>query len=500
MKKASLVVTLVIMIAALGGCGSERAAVIDGGENPELKCLMSFTKEDPNQYAVAKLIEEKTGYKVKYDSLPQDKADEKLNLIMASNEPYDFIFTKTDVRINWAEYAKKGALLELSELIDKYGANMKSVMSEKSFSFMQVDGKQFGIPVPAIQVGKSPSYSTLMAVREDWLEKENIKYPSTVDEFTNMLKLFATSDSDGQNISKSPLSIRTVIEIPGLVGAFGIYNLWNDVDGKLVNRVEDPRYLEYIEYLKFLYQNKLLDNEFPTNKAATLTEKFSSGRAGVIPMAYHEAGTIVGALTKNFPDAKVRYIDPLTGKNGEAGVSVGKQLDRMVFIPKSAKNPEHAVKYLDMKLEGELFKLIAIGEEGVHYTVENDEYSPIEPKFFDERNMANEYLTGIDEELYPKYWQARVKKNPDVYNAFKYLSLDDERLKYSVMNPVNDAPVMDSDKYSKVINQIANDYFIKVIAGELDIESSYSTFIEKWLSEGGAEMKKELNTWYQQNK
>ena len=44
---------------------------------------------------------------------------------------------------------------------------------------------------------------------------------------------------------------------------------------------------------------------------------------------------------------------------------------------------------------------------------------------------------------------------------------------------------------------MANDYFIKVIAGEEDLDAGYDKFLEKWRSEGGAAISEDLNSWYQ---
>ena len=182
-----------------------------------------------------------------------------------------------------------------------------------------------------------------------------------------------------------------------VVGAFGVPNLWNEVDGKLVSRVEDPRYLDYIRYMKSLYQEGLLDKEFPVNKSATLSEKFSSGRAGIIPITYSEAGTISNALAKNSQGAELTFLDAVSGKNGEMGIGTGESFSGQTGVhPQEAVHPEDAVKYMDAKLDEETFKLVAIGREGEHYKVEDGEYIPSHRSSLTS-GSANNYLTGINE-------------------------------------------------------------------------------------------------------
>lgn len=498
LKPMAVVLGCVIAAAGFAGCGKENTASNDGAK-PTLRYLMPYVKQDPNTYPTASMLEEKTGYHVEYTMLPQDNPGEKLNLMMASKEKYDIVVTKSDLRVNWADYADKGALMELTELLNTYGPNLKKAMSDTSFDLMRIDGKLYGIPTPALTTAPVFSYSNMLTVRQDMLDQYHISAPKTLDDFTNVLRTLKSSVNMSNGQEFAPLSIDSTIEIPGVVGAFGVPNAWNEVNGKLVHRVEDPRYLEYIKYLASLYKEGLLDREFPTNKTATLTEKFSSGRAGMITSYYWDIGTLLDALQKNIPNATTSFVEALTGPNGDRGIGRGDDasaLDRLTYIPKSAEHPEDAMKYMNMKLDDELFIQLAIGEEGKHYTVENGEYMPIIPTFFDECSMANEYLTGVNEQTYPKYWQARVRKDPRVYEGYKFMFLDEERYSVAVQDPLMYAPVFSSDASKKIINQLANDYFIKVIAGEENLDTSYDAFLAKWKSEGGEKMIEEVNAWY----
>lgn len=499
-KYLALMLGCTAAVTGLSGCDKDKEAVSDGGK-PTLSYLMPYCKQDPNTYATAKMLENETGYHVEYTMLPQDNPGEKLNLMIASKEPYDIVVVKNDLRVNWADYANKGALLQLDDMVDKYGANMKKAMKPTSFDLMRIDGKLFGIPTPSHKPGPKFGYANMLTARKDMLDKIGAKSPATIDEFTDVLKKFKSSVKLENGQDFAPLSINTDINIPGVVGAFGVPNAWNDVNGKLVHRAEDPRYLDYIKYLASLYKDGLLDADFPTNKLATLNEKFSSGRAGMITSYYWDMGSLLDALEKNVPNGETEFIDALTGPNGDKGIgTTTAALDRLTFIPKSAKHPEDAMKYMDMKLSDDLFIKLAIGEEGKHYTVENGEYIPIKPAFFDECSMANEFLTGINEETYPKYWQARVRKDQRVYDSFKYMYLDEERYNAAIQNPLMFAPVFSSDANKKIIDQLENDYFVKVIAGEENLDSSYEAFLSKWKSEGGEDMTKEVNEWYASQK
>lgn len=124
---------------------STTAAITESDSKPELKSLNLWSKDDYNTYPLAKVIEEQTGYKVKYEMLPADKAMDKLNLLISSGEPYDVI-TISGEKAVYTDYAKMGALVDLGPLIDEFGPNIKASISEASFDAMKVDGKLYAIP------------------------------------------------------------------------------------------------------------------------------------------------------------------------------------------------------------------------------------------------------------------------------------------------------------------------------------------------------------------
>lgn len=457
---------------------------------PQLHALNIWMNEDYNTYPVAKLIEEKTGYKVKYDMLPQDKVNDKLNLLMSSGESYDLVTINAD-RSLYGDYAKKGALIDLGPLIDQYGPNIKAKLSQESLDALKIDGKIYGIG------NRSSAFASYgLMIRTDWLEKVGLQAPTTVEEFTAVLKAFKDKDPGGNGDKGAPFTITGESPmVANLTGAFNLANYWTDVDGKLVPPPLNPGFEGYLTYMSGLYKDGLLDKEFAVNKDATMKEKFTSGKIGVAPMAWWDIPTVTDALQKNFPDAKIAFLPALKGPDGKQGLGMSAGFDRISFIPKSSEHPEDTIKWINAKLEDNLFKEIAIGEEGKHYTVKDGSYSPILPAFNDERNQANNYLTGIDEKNYPTYWQARVKKDMRLFEGFNYLNnvLPAEA---RVLDPTSLAPSMPiNSKNAASMNQMLNDYLVKVFVGEEKV-SGLPDFVKKFNAAGGQENYDEMNAWY----
>ncbi|WP_127584899.1 extracellular solute-binding protein [Paenibacillus koleovorans] len=465
---------------------------------PNLKALLTYTANtDLNTYPVAKMLEEKTGYKVTYDMLPADKPEDKLNLIMASGEAYDYINTagSSVFRSLFVEYARRGALVDLTPLIDKYGPNIKAAMSQGTLDALKVDNKIYAIPNPSISV-----VNNTLAIRQDWLDKLGLKMPTTTDEFVAVLKAFKEKAPGGAGTipfsvngsNADTMGINTV----NLIGAFGMPNGWNESSGKLVPRPLDSNFKSYLSFAVTLYKDGLLDKEFAINKDANLKEKFTSGKVGVIPMNWAEVPTITDALVKNQPDAKIAFIQPLTGPGGKAGLGRSAGFDTLTYVPKSSKNQEAVVKWINAKLDKDIHKNLAIGEEGVHFTAKDGAYSPILPKFNDDRNWAGKYMSGYDEKLYPIYWQARVRKDARLFDAYTKMNNDiADKLKFpDLMGYIPPAQTVYSQNNQKLITMI-NDFMIKAIITDGGI-NGLDAFIQQYKTSGGDDSVKEVDGWY----
>ncbi|TVY11057.1 extracellular solute-binding protein [Paenibacillus cremeus] len=510
MLALSLITSLAVTAAACGSSTDTKPANTGGSTaaptgsatpapaasnapKPALRALQIWQKDDYNTYPVAKVLEDKTGYKVQYDMLPQDKPEDKLNLLIASGEAYDAITTvgSSDFKALYSDYAKRGALVDLGPLIDKFGPNIKAAISQESLDAAKVDGKLYAIPTKTLEfVGND------LMIRQDWLDKLGLKVPTTLDEFVAVLKAFKEKDPGGNGAQNVPLTIKGDSPfIDNIAGTFGLMNSWNDVGGKLVPRPLDPAYKDYLAFTADLFKQGLLDKEFAVNKDANMKEKFSSGKAGVIVLHWADVPTVADALKKVQPDAKMVSVPALKGKDGKMGLSAGAGFDRITYIPKASKHAEDAIKWMNAKLDKDTFKLMAIGEEGKHYTFKDNAYTPILPIFTDERNQANNYLMGVDEKNYPTYWQARVRKDPRLFEAWEFLNVK-QPANSRFPDVLGKSPYLaDYSKNNGALNTLVNDQTVKFIVGA-DPMSSLDAFMAKYKASGGDASAKEINDWY----
>lgn len=507
-KKTSAVLTAILgFVLVLSGCGggggtSEPAVTEPSGGNtntattegsnsggskdkPDLRMIMQYGLFDPKTEYVAKYIEERTGFHVEYELLPAENADEKLNLMVSSKENYDI------AKLNAAQFynlASAGALEPMDELLEAHGNYMKQAIKPESFASATINGKIYGIP----ETGAGVSIGEELVVRQDWLDELGLSIPTNRDELYTVLKTI----KEKKNVI--PLTMSKDSIYGDIAATFGVLTDWKEVDGKLVHRAEQPEMKEYITFMNKLYKEGLLDTETPLNTAQESIEKFSGGKAAMYKLAWWNAGSAIAALQKNFPEAKTSIVPYLKGPDGKAVVGAKANVTWYIGILKSSKHKEAAMEFLNAKLEPETFKGIALGQEGVHYEVKDDKYYPILPIFNEQLNNASNFLTGVDEEKYPIYWQARVRKDPVLQAHFEAFQKNAEGL--VVVDPMSTAPPIEAvSKNLLKLTTMLDDNVLQFISGAKPIEQ-YDQFLAQWRAEGGADMVAAANEWFQSTK
>lgn len=483
---------LSLVVSACGGGaskpespGSNPSEGPKGDDKEEIRMLIQYGLFDPAKEYTSQYINEKTGYNVKYEMLPAENANEKLNLLVANKESLDVMKLNSEQFYN---LATSGALEPIDDLLAAHGNYINQAIKPESWGSATIDGKKYAIP----ETGAGVSVNEELIVRQDWLDELGLSIPTTVDELYNVLKTI----KEKKNII--PLTGSKDSIYGDIATTFGVLTDWKEVNGKLMHKAELPEMKEFLTFMNKLYKEGLLDTEMPINTAQKAIEKFSSGKAAVYKLAWWNAGSTISALNQSFPDAKVTIIPYLKGKDGKAVYGVDTKTSWFIAIPKASKNREEAMKFLNAKLEPETFKGLAIGKEGVHHEVKDGKYYPILPKFNDDLGNASAFITGVDEEKYPIYWQARVRKDPVLQNYFETFQKNAEGI--IVIDPLSLAPPIDAvAKNTLKLKTLLDDNVLKFISGSEPLEN-YDKFLEQWRSEGGADMVKAANEWYQTKK
>ncbi|MEK3699774.1 extracellular solute-binding protein [Paenibacillus sp. FSL R10-2199] len=300
---------------------------------------------------------------VEFVPVPRSQEVDKLNVLMAANQAPDISFTYDGTLVT--RFAKSKGLYTLDELLEQHGQQLKSYLGEKVLSYGKYDGKQVSIP------GKR----TLLAwngmfIRKDWLDKLGLPVPTNRDELYETLVAFR---------DKNPGNVDGVI--PWATAAAGMnYTFGNLVQSFWKSMPEEefittsnwlkPGNKEAYQWLNKLYNEKLISPDFALDKTTKQADAdVTNGKVGFYAANWDYPMTqkIRVPLKQNSPEANYVPIDTFKNDEGKYLKEVYNENGIFSFIPKSSKNAELAIKYLNWMADPEVMFFLQFGDEGVNH-------------------------------------------------------------------------------------------------------------------------------------
>lgn len=498
MKKA-----LALALALLMLLGSVSAlAVGEPGTVPErplngktLKILLPYYATDPNLEPPAAMVEKVTGYKANYFLLPSDAADEKLNLEIASGAEYDLIRMSPN---QFQSIAPKGALTDLTDYVRNSPAIM-SLFTEAELSSATVDGKIYGIP----QFDAHYVANGLVINKEMWAAagfeyKEGDSRQLTLTQFEDMLRALKKTNPD-----VIPFTWYGSRPEP-LMSAFGLvrHDWQPDLDGTIVPRFGHSNMKAYIAEMHKLYEEGLIDAEWPVNKSDTVTQKWTSGKAATMSIGWFST-TAAEASLKDATGNTAEYLVSLSDDNGFSRTAANGGIVAFMVVPKSSKQVEAVVDFLNIRAEPDVFEATFLGVENVQWEFRDtdgdgvQEYWPLLPPDYEPGFSAwfnGHYFNTIsDPEAFTTLWLCRCRKGPVQYTA--YTKISEVPKDQWVDSPLAYAPPLAAiAKYQQALNAIEDAFIIECIAGTRSVDE-YEQVYQEWLDEGGQEMIDAVNAY-----
>lgn len=280
-------------------------------------------------------FKEKTGAELKISHVPNNNWEEKITATFVSGSMPDIARLPADIY----PFVKQDFLVPLDEYIEG-NPGVKAVLEAnpevlKPYQFF---GKTYGMSI-------SNQKYMAMWVRTDWLDQLGITMPANMEELENMLVLFRDSDLDGNGKQDTiPLTLSAVLKDQDMFAAsFGTRNEVFMKDGKAVIPFVTEDYKKYLDYMKHLYAENLIDLEMPTNTSyGAVRTKFINSEAGAIIMWDDIYDTLKLGLEKGgMTDASLEYINPYKTDSGVFGMSYY-EADSPIGITSQCKDPKRA--------------------------------------------------------------------------------------------------------------------------------------------------------------
>ena len=231
------------------------------------------------------LYKEKYGIEVKYEWIAANTADfnTKKNLMFAENKITDILEIANQTELQ--QVVEAGLVQPLDEVWELYASDLtKQVIAEAGDTAMEackVDGKLMAVPF----VSASRESSSLLYIRQDWLDNLGLKAPETMQDVLDICVAFATQDPDKDGKQDTyALELNSTITgttLP-IFNANGWYNGWyTNEKGELTDGKTEEGYKKTLQLLREWIEKGYVHPEWATMNATKSKELVINGQIGV---------------------------------------------------------------------------------------------------------------------------------------------------------------------------------------------------------------------------
>ncbi|WP_339187888.1 extracellular solute-binding protein [Paenibacillus sp. FSL R5-0490] len=507
--------TLLLSACSSGSESTSSSGESGSGEKTTLKVEIFDRGNTPAGYTISdsyltRFIQEKFGdpnnIDVQFVPVPRSEEVQKLNVLMASgSEVPDIVFTYDSGTFN--RYAEQGGLTELTDLINQSGPNLKKFLGDETLAYGQYDGQQFAVPGKRLVLGKYASY-----VRQDWLDALGLPSPETAEELHTTLNAFKEKDPGkvGTGLIPMGMSIASAQYEP-LIWSF-IEPLTEEQKYTLTQQLGSndyptllPGFKDALKYMNTLYNEGLMSKDFGLDKdKKKLWEDVSNGKVGFYT---EDAGEIYISgtyknLQTNQPGAVMTPIDAFKNSEGKFAKPAYAPNAMYVMIPKSSKNAEAAMKYLDWMASGNNLFDLQFGVENENYELVDgvplikDDASPeIAGRIYNSGDIAiivNGKYVGDDKKNEEAYVvQVESKYRDDMRKSVAISNTD-------IIQPVRfSKPIETEARYGNGLKDKFMEFFVKTtISKPADFEATYDSMMKDYMASGGQAILEERTEAY----
>jgi len=352
--------------------------------------------------ALNALLTEKINATIDLTPIDWGSWDEKINLMIASREPVDIIFTA-----QWNGHANnvgKGAFIELNDLIDKYGQGIIESQDPAFLEGAKINGKNYGVPTT-----KELAAAGGVVYRKDVAEELGIDM-STVKSIEDLDAVYAKVKAERPDLV--PLYISSTDNTFNS-HFFGNYDFLGDatIPGAIFKDGTDTTVAPIETTERFLETSRLTHQFFKKGyiNADAATSQVSA------PDAW-KAGIVFSAIESLKPgkDEEVASAAGLSGKLGQIQltnktIATSETAGSMLGISSTSKDPDRAMMFINLlHTDKEINNIINFGIKDVHYTLNGEimsktdrtgDYSPGHAWMF-----GNQFLNYLWDTEDPEKW------------------------------------------------------------------------------------------------
>ena len=367
---AMLTLSMVVSMTACGNSeagGSKDSAKNNGnGDEPYTVTMVLNGSTQPDEERIEQkineILEPELNANLDIVVLPWASASQQLQLMLSGDEKIDVFYTQAT---NAVQYMNAGQIIDMSELIDKYGTNIKQIYGEDIAKINQIEGFVYGVP-NQIERGSIPA----VFMRKDLVEKYNIdtsqiKEPKDLESVFETVKAGEPDMTMLYSINDGDTPVTRLFRGDNLSDNNYLGVLMDQTNStKLENFFATDWFKDTTTMLYNWYQKGYISQDAETNTENWRTV-CKAGNLFSLFFAYHP-GTPVEFESSTGYDFEIVpfYNEPIINSSSYNGVTFS--------IAQNSENPEKTMEVLDYIYgSSEIMNLLNWGEQDKDYVIED---------------------------------------------------------------------------------------------------------------------------------
>lgn len=381
MKRTLTLILFITLVISMSACAKSQQEEKQTSGKPAKETSESKETILPMKYVVpgnvpvdydmvidevnGKLISDGVNIKAEIEYIPWDVWDQKVNLKLSTGEPFD-LFQIMQGRVNFSKYAANGALIDISEYIDKYGENIKREIPEQVLNSAKLNNKLYTIPAYWYETASAENN---FSIRKDIREKYGFDIPSTPAELLDQLEL-VIGEWGGEYKPYIPVQGKSISSI-GPMRSHTLHRAYDTYpfiekdqlvifyeDNMMGSWIESEEFKADAEFFREAYLRGVISPDVLTLDNAQKNAQIANGDWYVIfgtSIKAGDNGIDLDDVEVAYFNEEKPYMRPVSIKNSNA-------------IPITSQNPEAAIKFINWLYGSqENYDLFMYGIEGTHY-------------------------------------------------------------------------------------------------------------------------------------
>lgn len=351
-----------LLLGTLAGCGGSDQSSSGQSESADGTVTLKWVTIGngmPDNYdswieKVNAYTSEKIGVNIEMEVVPWGSWDDRRNIIISTNEPYDIIFGTGK---NYVPDIALGAYCDITDLIKDNMTGLNEMMPEKYWTAVTVDDRIYGVPTY-----KDNAISNYAIWDKELVEEYDLDLASlvTVESLTETFEMLKADKNDYPVYVKND-GVYYIFDVYDQIGGgtqiLGVR--YDDKDVRVCFTLEEPDIYSALETFHEWYEKGIINPD-----AATLTE------ARVYNMWRVAQGWESAAVTAWGPQMGK---DVVVEKIGDTILSSETVRGSLNMISTNSKYPEKCLQFLDMvNTDTKLRDMFFYGEEGVDFEYTDD--------------------------------------------------------------------------------------------------------------------------------